>query len=935
MARMTRLVLLVSVLIGCALSGAPAWANNDVPPQVTLQPLGATVEEGQSVSFEATASGVPAPTVQWQRSTDGGSTWGSILKATSDKFTIAAAKTGESGDEYRAVFSNGDGKATSNPATLIVQKRPAITKQPLGIAVEAGQSASFEATASGSPNPTVQWELSSDGGAEWSPLAGAISDQLTIADPEVSENEDEYRAVFTNAAGQVTSNAATLSVHNRPVVTGEPASVTVEVAQSVSFEAGASGFPTPSVQWERSSNGGASFSALAGATSDQLTVASTQASENGDQFRAVFTNVAGKATSEPATLTVATHHFRVLDWGQNVFGQLGDGSFSQSDAPIPASGLNFVTAVAAGRRHSLALLSNGTVVAWGDGASGQLGDGEFASSDLPVAVEGLSGVKAIAAGENFSLALLTNGTVMAWGGNESGQLGDGNTTESDLPVVVKGLTGVTAIAAGGEHALALLGNGTVMAWGNGEHGQLGDGGQANKDVPGAVKSLSGVESVAAGGEHSLALLSKGTVMAWGDDEFGQLGNSSVSEHGSPEEEEEGIEGGERFSSVPVAVNGVSGASAVAAGAAHSLALLSNGTVMAWGEDEFGELGDGTIVRGQETPTIVSGLSGVTAIAAGGEHSLALLAGGTAMSWGEDKFGELGDGSAGEPSDVPVPVSGLSEVAGIAAGGDHDVVYSEPLPSIIAVVPAAGPLAGGTSVTITGANFTGATAVDFGSMPAKSFVLHSASSITAVAPAGSLGTVNVTVVTPAGISPVVSADRFTYLAAPTVKSLSAKKGPGAGRTTVTITGTGFEGATAVSFGASAAEGFTVNSAKSITAVSPAGTGTVDVTVTSAGGTSATVKGDEFQYTPAVSAITPGSGPAAGAGTVTIAGAGFAPGDGATVFKFGSKTATGVECASTSVCTATVPAGKAGTVAVSAQVGKLKSPANSPGDLFTYE
>ncbi|HTA13187.1 MAG TPA: IPT/TIG domain-containing protein [Solirubrobacteraceae bacterium] len=933
MARMTRLVLLVSVLVGCALPAASAWAS-DVAPQVTLQPIGATVEEGQSVSFEASASGVPTPTVQWQRSGDGGSTWGSILKATSDKFTIADAKTGESGDEYRAVFSNGGGKATSSPATLIVQKRPTVTRQPVSITVEEGQSASFEASASGSPTPTVQWELSSDGGTAWSQLAGADADQLTIVDPKISEDGDEYRAVFTNAAGQAISNEATLSVHDRPVVTGQPTSLTVEVGQSVSFEASATGYPTPSVQWERSSNGGASFSAIAGASSEQLTVAATQASENGYQYRAVFTNVAGNATSEAATLTVATHHFRVLGWGQNVFGALGDGSFSQSDVPIPASGLNFVTAVAAGRRHSLALLSNGTVVAWGEGASGQLGDGEFASSDLPVAVEDLSGVKAIAAGENFSLALLTNGTVMAWGANESGQLGDGNTTESDLPVAVKGLSGVTAIAAGGEHALALLSNGTVTAWGNGEHGELGDGEHANRDVSGAVKALTGVAALAAGGEHSLALLDKGTVMAWGDDEFGQLGNSGVSEHGNPEEEE-GIEGGERFSSVPVAVDGVSGATAVAAGAAHSLALLANGTVMGWGENEFGELGDGTIVRGQETPAGVSGLTGVTAIAASGEHSLALLANGTVMSWGEDRFGELGDGSAGEPSDVPVPVSGLSEVAGIAAGGDHDLVYSEPLPSVIAVVPAAGPLAGGTSVTITGANFAGATAVDFGSTPAKSFVVHSASSITAVAPAGSLGVVNVTVTTPAGISPPLSADRFDYVAAPVVKSLSVKKGPGAGRTTLTITGANLEGASAVRFGSSAAESFTVNSAKSITAVSPAGAGTVDVTVTTAGGTSATVKGDEFQYTPAVETISPDSGPASGAGTVTITGAGFAPGSGATVFKFASKVASGVECASTSVCTATVPAGKVGTVTVSALVGKLKSPANSPGDLFTYE
>jgi alpha-tubulin suppressor-like RCC1 family protein len=935
MAWMTRLGLLFSALVVCALAGVPALAASEQkPPQITLQPLGATVEEGQGVSFEAGASGVPAPTVTWQRSGDGGSSWGAVLHSSSDKLTLTSVKTGESGDEYRAVFSNGDGKATSNPATLIVQKRPTIAKQPVSVTVEEGQSASFEASASGFPTPNVQWEVSSDGGGAWNAVPGASADLLMIASAKSSEDGDEYRAVFTNAAGQTTSSVVTLNVHEPPLPTGQPASLTVEVGQSASFEASASGFPVPSVQWERSSNGGASFSPLAGATSDLLTIAEAQLAESGDQYRAVFTNVAGKATSQAATLTVATHHYRVLGWGQNAFGQLGNGSLSQSDAPVPASGLNFVTAVAAGKRHSLALLSNGKVVAWGEGASGQLGDGEFLSSDLPVEVEDLGAVKAIAAGASFSLALLDNGTVMAWGGNESGQLGDGDTNESDLPVAVKGLSGVTAIAAGGEYALALLSNGTVVAWGNGEHGQLGDGGQANRHVPVAVKGLSGVMGLAAGGEHGLALIGNGTVMAWGDDEFGQLGNAGVSEHGSPGEEE-GDEGGERSSDVPVTVEGVSGATAVAAGSAHSLALLAGGTVEAWGEDEFGELGNGTIVRGHESPVTVSGLSGVTAIAAGGEHSLALLAGGTVMSWGEDRFGELGDGSAGAPSDVPVPVTGLSEVAGIAAGGGHDLVIGEPLPAVVDVVPAAGPIGGGASVTITGANLAGATAVDFGTKPASSFQVNAASSITAVAPAGALGTVNVTVTTPAGASPIVSADRFSYVAAPTVKSVSAKKGPGAGASTVKITGTNLAGATSVSFGANAAESFTVKSAKSITAVSPAGAGTVEVTVTTAGGASAPSKGDLFEYTPAVDTVSPSGGPAAGAITVEIEGAGFSPGVGATVFKFGSKAAGGVVCASSTSCSAVVPAGKAGTVTVSALVGKLKSQANAPGDQFTYE
>jgi alpha-tubulin suppressor-like RCC1 family protein len=925
-------------LLGSATS-APATLTVRIAPSVTQQPASTTVEEGQNAVFEASASGFPAPTVQWEVSTDGGGTWAGIPHGTEDQLTVADARTSENGYQYRAVFTNPAGHAASDAVTLTVHRRPAITKQPVSVGVEAGESASFEASASGFPTPTVQWEVSSDGGVSWSPVAGASAALLSIADTKTSENGYQYRAVFTNAAGSATSEAATLGVHTLPAVTEQPAGITVEVGQSATFEAAASGFPTPTVQWEVSSDGASTWSPVAGADEDQLTIADAQTSESGDQYRAVFTNAGGTAISEAATLTVAVHHYRAVDWGENSLGQLGDGNFNQSDVPVPVSGLDFVTAVAAGDHHSLALLSSGTVMAWGANTSGQLGVGEaeIGVSNVPVAVEGLTGVTAIAAGGNHSLALLSDGTVMAWGENESGQLGDGNTNEADAPVPVKGLAGVTAIAAGGEYSLALLSDGTVMAWGAGEHGQLGNDRTINSDVPVNVKDLTGVTAIAAGGEHALALLSDGTVMAWGNNESGQLGNPAFTEEIRRKEEEEREEGEvEDISDAPVAVEGLSGVTAITAGANHSLALLSGGTVMAWGEDKYGQLGDGSIARDDEAATAVSGLSGVAAIAAGGEHSLALLGGGTLMAWGEDRYGELGDGSAGEPSDVPVAVTGLGEVAGIEAGGYHDLVYSEPIPSVSSVSPPTGAEAGGTTVTITGANFEGVTAVRFGASSATRFTVHSPTSITAVSPPGSVGTVNVTVSDPAGTSPPVTADRFSYLPPPTVSKLSAKKGPGAGGTPLTITGTNFTEATAVRFGSTNAKSFTVHSSTSILAESPAGAGTVEVTVTAPGGTSASAKHDVFEYTPAVEGVTPDRGSKAGGESVTITGAGFALGTAATAFKFGSKQATEVNCTSNTTCTLTTPAAKkAGTVTVIATVGKPKSPSNPPGDQFTYE
>ena len=934
--------LLAMALLACMLSGGSASARiagatpagGGVAPTVTEQPANTTVEEGQNAVFESMATGTPEPTVRWETSSNGGSTWRRLTETHSDRLTIADTKTGESGNEYRAVFENevtGQKKPVySQAATLTVTRFPTVVKQPLSVTVDEGQNAVFEATGSGFPAPTVQWEVSSNAGGTWSAVPGATADLLSVANTKSSENGDEYRAAFTNAAGTARSSAATLTVHRPPTVTEQPSGITVEVGTGAAFEAAASGFPAPTVQWEVSSNSGGTWSVVPGATSDQLTIASTQVSENGDEYRAVFTNAAGKATSEAVTLTVASHHYRVVGWGQNSFGQLGDGNFNQSDTPVPTSGLNFVTAVAAGRRHSLALLSNGTVMAWGEGGQGQLGDGEEGTSDVPVAVKGLTGVTAIAAGTNDSLALLSNGTVMAWGGNESGQLGDGSTVESEVPVAVKGLTGVAAIAAGGEHCLALLSDGKVMAWGANEDGQLGTGDVSNHNVPVAVKDLTGVGAIAAGGEYSLALLGEGTVMAWGADEYGQLGNSAVETRGGGEEGEEEV----RFSDVPVAVDGLSGVSAIAAGVRHSLALLEGGTVMAWGADESGELGDGSIVRSEEAPVAVSGLAGVAQISAGGEHSMALLANGTVMTWGEDKYGELGDGLAGEPSDVPVAVGALREAKSIAAGGSHDLALSEPIPTVTAISPTVGASEGGTTVKITGTNLEDVTAVHFGANSVAKFTIDSPTSITAVSPAGALGTVDVTVTVPAGTSPTGPADRFSYVSPPTVKKLSVKKGPGAGGTTVTITGTRFEEITSVRFGASEAE-YTVTSPTSITAISPPEAGTANVTVTGPGGSSAAVKGDEFEFIPEIDGIVPDSGPASGGTSVTVTGAGFAVGVGTTTFKFKSKLATEVNCTSQTSCNIVTPEGKAGTIEVTAAVGKLKSATSSPGDRFTYE
>ena len=203
--------------------------------------------------------------------------------------------------------------------------------------------------------------------------------------------------------------------------------------------------------------------------------------------------------------------------------------------------------------------------------------------------------------------------------------------------------------------------------------------------------------------------------------------------------------------------------------------------------------------------------------------------------------------------------------GTSATSASDQFTYDAVPAVSSLSVNAGPLTGGTTVVITGTNFTGATAVSFGGTAATSFTVNSATQITATAPADAAGTVNITVTTPGGTSATSASDQFTYFAVPIVSSLSVNAGPLAGGTTVVITGTNFTGATAVSFGGTAATSFTVNSATQITAVAPAeSAGTVNITVTTPGGTSATSASDQFTYfaVPTVSSLSVTAGPLVG-------------------------------------------------------------------------
>jgi len=432
----------------------------------------------------------------------------------------------------------------------------------------------------------------------------------------------------------------------------------------------------------------------------------------------------------------------LASWGRNSNGQLGDNSTMNRQVPVGVvqggvlQGKTIVQVVCSGE-HSLALCSDGTVAAWGANNSGQLGDNSMTVRSAPVSVNVEAGtsalagksVVAISAGISHSLALCSDGTAVAWGYNAYGQLGDNSTTNRHVPVAVNVADGtsvlagkaVVSIAMGGYHSLALCSDGTVVAWGYNAYGQLGDNSTTNRHVPVAVNVADGtsalagkaVVSIAMGAYHSLALCSDGTAAAFGYNTYGQLGDNSTTNR-----------------PVPVAVNTAAGTSALAgktvlalsSGSLHSLALCNDGTVVCWGWNLKGQLGDSSttnraapVAVNTEGASAIIGKS-VTAIAAGDVHSLALCHDGIMVAWGYNNAGQLGDNSTTDRL-VPVAVNtaaGTSVLAGsrvsqmsIGAGASHSsAIHGEPFtPLLPTVTPNAANLAlNATTLTISGTNF---------------------------------------------------------------------------------------------------------------------------------------------------------------------------------------------------------------------------------------
>ena len=392
------------------------------------------------------------------------------------------------------------------------------------------------------------------------------------------------------------------------------------------------------------------------------------------RFSATPVEIAG--LSDVKALSLGEAHTGALQkngvakcWGNNSLGQFGNGVEAVNRGyqltPSTVVELDTVQSVASGYLFSCALLDDSTAKCWGNNEFNQLGnDAATSTQRFPSLIETNSGapfasISQLALGYSHACVLSQVGTVHCWGDNEMGQLGNGSTVASASPKQINALsTGVRSIAAGHAHNCAINSGGSVLCWGYNAFGQLGTGTNANKTTPNSAISqeflpTNSVSSLALGRAHSCALLTDKTVKCWGNNDYGQLGDAQA-----------------EASLTPVAVNGIANVQQLVSGHAHLCALLLDGSVTCWGSNLLGESGVAIDASAPiVAPTQVELSGKATALASGYQHTCALLADKTVRCWGNNAFGQLGDGQLND-SGTPVAVSGLSGVRSISTGHSH-------------------------------------------------------------------------------------------------------------------------------------------------------------------------------------------------------------------------------------------------------------------------
>ncbi|MBU0651397.1 MAG: SUMF1/EgtB/PvdO family nonheme iron enzyme [Proteobacteria bacterium] len=348
----------------------------------------------------------------------------------------------------------------------------------------------------------------------------------------------------------------------------------------------------------------------------------------------LFAGATGAWASSPQIATGVWHTVAIKgdgtlwSWGHNGDGQLGDGTQTlYRNIPIQiGTGTNW-SAVAAGGRHTMAIKDDGTLWVWGYNGYGQLGDGTQTDKNTPVQIGTGTNWSAVTAGAFHTVAIKGDGTLWAWGYNDDGQLGNGTQTDRNTPVQIGVDTNWSAVAAGASHTVAIKGDGTLWAWGSNGSGQLGDGTSTDRITPVQIGVDTNWSAVAAAiwSDHTVAIKGDGTLWAWGYYNGYNLGYPIFS----------------TFRYAPVRIGSDTNWSAVKTGTSYTVAIKSNGTLWAWGENDLGQLGDGTLTD-RITPVQIGVDTNWSALAAGSYHTVAIRGNGTLWAWGGNDWGQLGD-----------------------------------------------------------------------------------------------------------------------------------------------------------------------------------------------------------------------------------------------------------------------------------------------------
>lgn len=461
-----------------------------------------------------------------------------------------------------------------------------------------------------------------------------------------------------------------------PIITTQPADLSVVAGDTATFTVAATGNHL-GYQWQASIDKGITWTAISSATSSSYTTPPTTITDTGTQFRVQVT-AGATVSSSAATLTVTT---AAADAGvgvaqapaitaQPASQSVTAGStatFTATATGNPTPTLQWQTSIDAGANWidiggatSASYTTPATVI--GDNgaqfrlrATNREGTANSNAATLTV-TEGLTvnaKVAPLSLGINHACALKADRTVACWGSNAYGELGDGTTTDRLTPVTVSGLSNVAAVVAGYEHSCALKTDGTVACWGHNQAGQLGDGTTLPHPTPMAVSGVSGVVAITGGNAHVCGLKAGGTVTCWGFNSYGQLGNGKTA----------------TIVSTAVEVSNLTDAVAITAGANTNCALRAGGTVVCWGDNRYGGIGDGSTTN-RTTPVAVSGLSGAVAVAAGTTHGCAIKTDKTVVCWGENGFGQLGDGTTTDHLTPVTAVSDLTDAVAIDGGVSH-------------------------------------------------------------------------------------------------------------------------------------------------------------------------------------------------------------------------------------------------------------------------